>query len=1791
MYRWTYGFVAGLAAISGTIVPAAPSGPPAAAAGPAGTYSPVETVRLIDTRNDDGLISTPDTKLSAGTPLDVRLTNRAGIPSTGVAAIDLNVTAVGMTAKGFVSVYPCLEGNDGTSRLNYAPRDGQPGYAVAVQVLAVPDANGHVCFEVSESTHLIVDTSGWLAVGGAFTAVPAERLHDSRTGEGVLDLGIGQLAPEVPVALDVGSLLPDGAIAAALSIVAVRGEAPGFMSVFPCSSGYQDTSNLNYRVSTPVANAVTAPIDEDGMVCVRASTAVDYIVDLVGYYADGRGFNALAPGRVADTRFGTGGVPVGRLGSFEELAVNVAGSEGIPETGADAVSLNVTATSGTALGYLAVYPCADGFQNTSSVNYLPFEAVPNSVFTPIDPDGSLCFLASSPVQLIVDVNAWFGVGVEAVDDTATVQEDASATAIPVLKNDTGATSISSVTQPPTGTVKITGGGTGLTYRPDVNACTTGSTDDFTYTVSPGGDLATVRVTVACVDDAPTAVNDTKVVAEDAAPTVIAVRANDTDIDGGPMTVSKVTQPPKGTASVSGAGTTVTYTPDADACTTGGPADVFTYTLTPGGDTATVAVTITCVDDAPVAIDDEFVSDASDPGGLTDRNAIGNTRLRVGGAPTPVPERALSGSLLANDADVDSALSVTGVQGAADLTDVATDRPGGTVTVAADGTFVYDPPVGFTGTDGFDYEITGGGTTSTATVTIEVADMVWYVDSSAVGPGSGTASDPLPDLAQLTGGGDLDSPGETIFLHAGTVWQTADAPALALENDQRLIGAPAGLVVGGATLATPEPGTPLLRSSTGVGIELADGVLVDSVGTFLGSTRGIRGDGVGNVTLHDVSHDGQAQVGIELVNLTGPASLTGTTTVGGDTTECGVSIESSSSAAPVTIDDLAVSGGGCGIRLLDNAGEVTVVDGAIDDNASFGVSIDGGDAPVTIGADIGTTTTNFGPLRVWDRTGGAVTFTGEIADTMVDLVIGGTNTIGTAIGTVDFDGPVTLTGLLGGPTDGPGVNVESPYSAPNAADVAMVISFNAPLSVLTKQNGDAVRLTSDHPTTQLRILGGLEIDNTTGGGTGTVARGLVTSGGTLVVADAPGVGETIRTGSGQALSVINVDADLDLDEVSVLGSSTPFQLFNAIPGAQLTIVDIETLDLTGASFNAAPAWGVDSFRVGDGTIDATNARGLDLFDIGFVDVSLSAVAVNNDGGADSALRLRDLHAGTVVIDAFTTAGAIDAGIVATGNGAAITFGSIDIGAPATVASYGVQLENNTGPIDLGTGDITNPIGTAFRVSGGTGDISFAGTITNATGIAVDVLSRTAGTVTLSGPVTHTGADRGVWRHGTAGGSLRLLGGVSLTSTGGTPFQVDGGTIEVAGTTNVVSGTGTDRAVSIENAQIGAAGVTFQTVSGSGNTSGIWLMDVSGPGGFSVTGDGAAGSGGSIANTAGSAIWLTAVAEPVLLRQMSITNPAARIANILNTDVTFESVTATGAGAVDEAVQVLANGGSAHSFTWTGTPSLRSSLSGFGVGDGIGASTGAVLDVHLDMIDIDDFDTGVAVTAGTIGVVHLTVGDPGVDTAATPGGRVVISNVDLVGLDARATGGGVLTARIDELRVVGAGPSEQGVRISGTSGGKVDAEITDSDVGATAPVGGSGVVVFADSASATSDVALHIWNSQIGGNIGVNAFAAQANGRLDLTVQNSAVSGSTSGVYARDDGGQACVDFDDSLFGGGSTDVTVQRVSGVVEVAGLVSTLAAWLVDGGNQDLNDSDPIESSGLGTLTSVPSCRAPVFT
>jgi VCBS repeat-containing protein len=185
-----------------------------------------------------------------------------------------------------------------------------------------------------------------------------------------------------------------------------------------------------------------------------------------------------------------------------------------------------------------------------------------------------------------------------------------------------------------------------------------------------------------------------------------VVANDTDVDGtiDPTTVVITSGPSNGTVSVNGTTGVVTYTPNADYF----GADSFSYTVADDvgntSDPAAVNLTITNVNDAPVAVVDT---------GATDQDAILSVPAGTG--------------VLSNDTDLDGdTLIVSAVNGvAASVGNPITLASGASLTLNADGSYDYDPngafaglAVGATNTDSFDYTVSdGNGDSDFATVTI------------------------------------------------------------------------------------------------------------------------------------------------------------------------------------------------------------------------------------------------------------------------------------------------------------------------------------------------------------------------------------------------------------------------------------------------------------------------------------------------------------------------------------------------------------------------------------------------------------------------------------------------------------------------------------------------------------------------------------------------------------------------------------------------------------------------------------------------------------------------------------------------------------------------------------------------------------------------------------------------------------------------------------------------------------------------------------------------------------------
>ncbi|WIB27037.1 Ig-like domain-containing protein [Curtobacterium sp. MCSS17_015] len=266
---------------------------------------------------------------------------------------------------------------------------------------------------------------------------------------------------------------------------------------------------------------------------------------------------------------------------------------------------------------------------------------------------------------------------KAVDDTATVDAGRSVStttrAAGILGNDSGdRLRLTTSTDPAHGTLVLDAASGTYTYTP---AAGFSGTDRFDYTAADATGAttsATVTITVrpsATADTATTPANR---------PVTVDVQAND---HGKGLTTAVVTQPAHGTVAV-GTDGTVQYSPAAGYSGT----DSFTYAVTDaaGRTTDPVAVTITVT---PVATADTAGGKASQTVTIAAATLLGN--------------------------DSGTGLAVTRVTGAAH----------GTATLGADGSVVYTPERGFSGTETLTYTVTDASRQSTtATITVVIGPM-------------------------------------------------------------------------------------------------------------------------------------------------------------------------------------------------------------------------------------------------------------------------------------------------------------------------------------------------------------------------------------------------------------------------------------------------------------------------------------------------------------------------------------------------------------------------------------------------------------------------------------------------------------------------------------------------------------------------------------------------------------------------------------------------------------------------------------------------------------------------------------------------------------------------------------------------------------------------------------------------------------------------------------------------------------------------------------------------------------
>ncbi|HUP63462.1 MAG TPA: putative Ig domain-containing protein [Thermoanaerobaculia bacterium] len=722
-------------------------------------------------------------------------------------------------------------------------------------------------------------------------------------------------------------------------------------------------------------------------------------------------------------------------------------------------------------------------------------------------------------------------------------------------------------------------------------------------------------------------------------------------------------------------------------------------------------------------------------GDTYNNLVNNTQAVVTGGSTSSPSTpfvALTGDIDTNDVPSAGVSVVAGTFSSASGTN--------NVVIAADGTFIYTPPVTASAlaSDTFNYTITsdtgGTGTPTQAmgTVTLNLANRVWYIRNNAASGGNGQSQSPFDSIA-IFNTNATDAAGDIIYVYFGDGTTTDyDAP-LTLLNNQQLIGEGVALVVNTHTLVGAGS-KPLITNTAGDAVTLANGNTVKGV-----TVTGPSGNGV-----------------------------IGTNTAG------------------LTVDTVTIQGAGAGssgLVLTTPTGAVTLTNTAIS-NSPFGFTINGGtatttmDSTNTISANAGQRSINFTNLGAASST----TIGAGITDNGTGISV----TNGNATATVSFTGTQTLT-----TTTNSAVTLTSNAGLTNFSGTLAIATTSG--AAINASGGGTLNISGANNTVSISALAagttGISINGVAIGASNITFQNVTITGGDTGVSISPAAGSTgtfTIAGTGGLCNVANNTPPTDCTGGVISGQTGSSIVNNGVTGSGA--VNINSVKLTNAT---------NSVLIG-GTAPTTNLNtvfitggGTNGINIGSATAATTLTAVVITGSSGQAILGNPF--GTLTISGTANNVSGTSGLNLTTGAISGMFNQVN----STGGTNGVNLSAVTGNWGATAGSLTGASGPTFNVNGGGGgQITWGPSISQANAAnVVTIASSNSNIINFNGNVSSTGTSTGLSISNSSGtynfnqsNTFSGAGGITIgpsqsgnitfavnttNTTAGTAFNVSGG----------------------------------------------------------------------------------------------------------------------------------------------------------------------------------------------------------------------------------------------------------------------------------------------------------------------------------------------------------------------------------------------------------------------------------
>jgi hypothetical protein len=287
---------------------------------PAGLYNSVTPTRLVDSRCSESplpagitssycsalpLANSKVTTLGAGQTENVTVTGVGNVPSSGVSAVVLNLTAIVPTSSGYLTAFPAGATKAVVSTVNFVAGSKPP--AVPNRVIVKVGTSGQISiYNNSGSTNFAVDVSGYYTdgtsssqTGSLFNPVTPARILDTRCSQSPAPsycssenipsanatLSTIAAGKSITVQVTGEDTIPATATVVVGNLTATGSTGGGYLTVYAGSTA-PTTSDVNFGAGTTNANMVISGINSSGQVNIEngSGQSVNALLDVSGWF-------------------------------------------------------------------------------------------------------------------------------------------------------------------------------------------------------------------------------------------------------------------------------------------------------------------------------------------------------------------------------------------------------------------------------------------------------------------------------------------------------------------------------------------------------------------------------------------------------------------------------------------------------------------------------------------------------------------------------------------------------------------------------------------------------------------------------------------------------------------------------------------------------------------------------------------------------------------------------------------------------------------------------------------------------------------------------------------------------------------------------------------------------------------------------------------------------------------------------------------------------------------------------------------------------------------------------------------------------------------------------------------------------------------------------------------------------------------------------------------------------------------------------------------------------------------